>query len=74
MGHPAQWVLVLSRNELFEGHVLCTTLCMGVGGWIENWTECDSSPASFNRATVLAGVIHLDVCRVPLEHVRSGKG
>ncbi|KAF8497923.1 hypothetical protein F5888DRAFT_264101 [Russula emetica] len=68
---PTQWVLVLSANELFQGRVLCSTIGMTVNGWKEIWTECEYSPASFNPAATFAGVIHIDMLTVPMEHVRS---
>jgi hypothetical protein len=68
---PTQWVLVLSENELFQGRVLCSTVGMTVNGWQEIWMSCDHSPASFNRAAVFAGVIHIDALSVPMDYIHS---
>lgn len=69
IGFPTQWVLVLSANELFEGRVLCSTVGMTVNGWQEISMECTSSPATFNRAAMFAGVIHIEVLTQPMEVV-----
>lgn len=58
-GFSTQWVPVLSANELFQCRVFCSTVGATVNGWQEIWMECDSSPASFNRAATFAGVIHV---------------
>ena len=70
-GFPTQWVLVLSPNEYFQGRVLCSTVGLNVNGWQEIWTECPSSPASFNRAATFAGVIHIEVLTQPIEVVQA---
>jgi hypothetical protein len=68
---PTQWVLVLCNNELFQGHVLCSTVGMNVDGWQEFWVECDWSPISFNRAATFVGVVHVAVLSVSMERVHS---
>lgn len=68
---PTQWVLVLSANELFQGRVICSTVGMSVNGWQEIWAECNHSPASFNRAAIFSGVIHIAVLTQPMEFVHA---
>lgn len=70
-GFPTQWVLVLSSNELFQGRVVCSTVGVNVNGWQEIWTECDYSPASFNRAATFAGVVHIAELTKPMETVHA---
>jgi hypothetical protein len=67
--YPTQWVLVLSANEFFQGRVLCSTVSTTVNGWQEIWTECEYSPASFNRSATFVGVIHIAQLTESMEHV-----
>jgi hypothetical protein len=69
---PTQWVLVLSANEFFQGRVLCGTVSTTVNGWQETWTECEQSPASFNRSATFAGVIYIAQLTESMELVYSG--
>jgi len=70
-GHPTQWVLVLSADELFQGRVLCSTVCTSVNGWQEVWMECKHSAVSFNRAATFVGVIHIAVLTRSMDNVYS---
>ncbi|KAI0300684.1 hypothetical protein B0F90DRAFT_1817442 [Multifurca ochricompacta] len=56
---PTQWVLVLSDNPLFEGHVWCSTAVETVNGWGASWTPCDSSPSAFNQIALFSGIVHV---------------
>jgi hypothetical protein len=70
-GFPTQWVLVLSRNELFQGRVLCSTVGTTVNGWQQICMECEHSPASFNRAATFAGVIHIAALPEKMDVIHS---
>jgi hypothetical protein len=70
-GFPTQWVLVISTNEMFKGRVLCGTVGMTVNGYQEIWTECDGSPAFFNRAATFAGVLHVAALGHSVEAVHA---
>jgi hypothetical protein len=70
-GFPTQWVLVLSANEFFQGHVLCSTVGTTVNGCQEIWMECECSPASFNRTATFAGVIYVAQLAHSMELVHS---
>jgi hypothetical protein len=70
-GFPTQWVLVLSATNTFQGRVLCSTVGMSVNGWQEIWMECESSPASFNRAATFAGVLYVEGLIHPVEAVHA---
>jgi hypothetical protein len=63
-GFPLQWVIVLSSCQRFNSTVWCGTVIESVigrsPGWVESWSKCENSPATFSPHLFLLGIIKVD--------------